>query len=307
MRPFLDGDTPLAEIARYLPQKIQEKDNEVRILVPRFGVINERRNRLHEVVRLSGMNITIDDNDNPLTIKVASIPNTKMQVYFLDNEDFFHRKFVAEATTGAWYYIYYPNGYNATGQYMGTDPYTSSLSDCNDRDAGCSRPRFAYCEKQSTVHDVAYYYANPTPYYIQPGNNYYAKAVAKHEVWGVTLIEQVTNRGLAGSMPSSSVDYEKLKSLSLEGRTNSKVSGNITTENKELICDINGQIQMPVNQDFFVSFKVILFVEDKSLTNEQAEVNEQQVRGGHERLAKIPLGFASISRGRFLAEKETKV
>lgn len=94
MRPFLDGDTPLAEIARYLPQKIQEKDNEVRILVPRFGVINERRNRLHEVVRLSGMNITIDDNDNPLTIKVASIPNTKMQVYFLDNEDFFHRKFV---------------------------------------------------------------------------------------------------------------------------------------------------------------------------------------------------------------------
>lgn len=193
---------------------------------------------------------------------------------------FFHRKFVAEATTGAWYYIYYPNGYNATGQYMGTDPYTSSLSDCNDRDAGCSRPRFAYCEKQSTVHDVAYYYANPTPYYIQPGNNYYAKAVAKHEVWGVTLIEQVTNRGLAGSMPSSSVDYEKLKSLSLEGRTNSKVSGNITTENKELICDINGQIQMPVNQDFFVSFKVILFVEDKSLTNEQAEVNEQQVRNG---------------------------
>ena len=94
MRPFLDGDTPLAEIARYLPQKIQEKDNEVRILVPRFGVINERRNRLHEVVRLSGMNITIDDNDNPLTIKVASIPNTKMQVYFLDNEDFFHRKFI---------------------------------------------------------------------------------------------------------------------------------------------------------------------------------------------------------------------
>lgn len=94
MRPFLDSETPLAEIARYLPQKIQEKDNEVRILVPRFGVINERRNRLHEVVRLSGMNITIDDNDNPLTIKVASIPNTKMQVYFLDNEDFFQRKFV---------------------------------------------------------------------------------------------------------------------------------------------------------------------------------------------------------------------
>lgn len=93
MAPFLDTTT-VSEIARVLPQAIQEQDNEVRILVPRFGVINERRNRLHEVVRLSGMNITIDDNDNPLTIKVASIPGTKMQVYFLDNEDYFHRKFI---------------------------------------------------------------------------------------------------------------------------------------------------------------------------------------------------------------------
>ncbi|MCB0734857.1 MAG: glycogen/starch synthase [Flavobacteriales bacterium] len=93
MSPFLESNA-LSDIARMLPQAVQEQDNEVRILVPRFGVINERRNRLHEVVRLSGMNITIDDNDNPLTIKVASIPSTKMQVYFLDNEDYFHRKHV---------------------------------------------------------------------------------------------------------------------------------------------------------------------------------------------------------------------
>jgi starch synthase len=93
MSPFLN-ESPVAEISRLLPQAIQEKDNEIRILVPRFGIINERRNRLHEVVRLSGINISIDDNDNPLTIKVASIPGTKMQVYFLDNEDYFHRKFV---------------------------------------------------------------------------------------------------------------------------------------------------------------------------------------------------------------------
>ena len=88
MAPFLDVDSPVASISRLLPQVIQEKDNEIRILVPRFGVINERRNRLHEVVRLSGINISIDDNDNPLVIKVASIPNTKLQVYFLDNEDY---------------------------------------------------------------------------------------------------------------------------------------------------------------------------------------------------------------------------
>jgi len=93
MSPFLE-ESPVSTIARFIPQAIQEQENEIRILVPRFGVINERRNKLHEVVRLSGINITIDDNDNPLIIKVASIPQTKMQVYFLDNEDYFHRKYV---------------------------------------------------------------------------------------------------------------------------------------------------------------------------------------------------------------------
>ncbi|MBC7426409.1 MAG: glycogen/starch synthase [Bacteroidia bacterium] len=93
MSPYLE-ESPMAAIARHLPQAIQEKENEIRILVPRFGVINERRNRLHEVVRLSGINISIDDNDNPLVIKVASIPEARMQVYFLDNEDYFHRKYI---------------------------------------------------------------------------------------------------------------------------------------------------------------------------------------------------------------------
>lgn len=94
MAPYLNGDSPLTHIARHLPQAVQERNNEIRVLVPRFGIINERRNRLHEVVRLSGINITIDDNDNPLLIKVASIPEAKMQVYFLDNEEFFHRKYI---------------------------------------------------------------------------------------------------------------------------------------------------------------------------------------------------------------------
>lgn len=100
MAPFLESTSDLANISRVLPQAIQEQDNEIRILVPRFGVINERRNRLHEVVRLSGINISIDDNDNPLIIKVASIPQTKMQVYFLDNEDYFHRKAMYEDENG---------------------------------------------------------------------------------------------------------------------------------------------------------------------------------------------------------------
>ena len=84
MSPFLEL-TKIAEITRQLPQAMQDKGFEIRILMPRFGNINERRNRLHEVIRLSGMNIIINDNDNPLIIKVASIPAARMQVYFLDN------------------------------------------------------------------------------------------------------------------------------------------------------------------------------------------------------------------------------
>jgi starch synthase len=93
MSPFLEL-TKISEITRQLPQAMQEKGFEIRILMPRFGNINERRNRLHEVIRLSGMNIIIEDNDNPLIIKVASIPAARMQVYFLDNEDYFQRKYV---------------------------------------------------------------------------------------------------------------------------------------------------------------------------------------------------------------------
>ncbi len=93
MAPFLEL-SKISEITRQLPQAMQDKGFEIRILMPRFGNINERRNRLHEVIRLSGMNIIIDDNDNPLIIKVASIPAARMQVYFLDNEDYFQRKHV---------------------------------------------------------------------------------------------------------------------------------------------------------------------------------------------------------------------
>ena len=91
--PFLKISSA-ADFVRLLPQKLQEKGHEIRILMPKFGVINERRNRLHEVVRLSGINIRVGEEEKPLTIKVASIPNAKLQVYFLDNEDYFQRKSV---------------------------------------------------------------------------------------------------------------------------------------------------------------------------------------------------------------------
>ncbi len=93
INPFLKT-TEVADFVRRLPQAMQEKGMEIRILVPRFGLINERKNRLHEVVRLSGINIAVGDEEKPLIIKVASIPNAKLQVYFIDNEDYFHRKSV---------------------------------------------------------------------------------------------------------------------------------------------------------------------------------------------------------------------
>ena len=99
MQPYT-ALSEISEIARKLPQYIQEKGMEIRVLMPRFGTINERRHRLHEVVRLSGMNIIVDDDDFPLIIKVASLPGARMQVYFLDNEDFFNRKSVFEDPSG---------------------------------------------------------------------------------------------------------------------------------------------------------------------------------------------------------------
>ena len=93
INPFLKS-SEVADYVRKLPQSMQERGMEIRILVPRFGIINERKNRLHEVVRLSGINIPVGDEEKPLTIKVASIPSAKLQVYFIDNEDYFHRKSV---------------------------------------------------------------------------------------------------------------------------------------------------------------------------------------------------------------------
>lgn len=93
MDPYLiQGE--ISKIIMNLPQHIQESGMEIRVLMPRFGNINERRHRLHEVVRLSGINITVHDEDFPLIIKVASLPGARMQVYFLDNEDLFKRKAV---------------------------------------------------------------------------------------------------------------------------------------------------------------------------------------------------------------------
>jgi starch synthase len=100
--PYLP-ETEMSLISRNLPQGIQDKGKEIRTFMPRFGTINERRNQLHEVIRLSGMNLIIDDTDHPLIIKVASIQAARMQVYFIDNEDYFHRKHVLHDNKGEYF------------------------------------------------------------------------------------------------------------------------------------------------------------------------------------------------------------
>src|SRR5271169_1783428 len=94
--------TEASKIANELPKYMLDNGMEIRVLMPKFGTINERRHRLHEVVRLSGINVSVDNDDMPLQIKVASLPNARLQVYFLDNEDLFKRKFIFHDEQEKW-------------------------------------------------------------------------------------------------------------------------------------------------------------------------------------------------------------
>ena len=91
INPFLP-ETEISTTSRSLPQITQDSGKEIRIFMPRYGIVNERRHQLHEVIRLSGMNLVVDDHDHPLSIKVASIPKERIQVYFIDNDEYFKRK-----------------------------------------------------------------------------------------------------------------------------------------------------------------------------------------------------------------------
>ncbi len=97
--PYL-SETEESRLCRQLCQAMQEHGNEIRTFMPRYGSINERRHQLHEVIRLSGMNLIIDDNDHQLIIKVASIPSARVQIYFIDNDDYFSRKAVLHDEQG---------------------------------------------------------------------------------------------------------------------------------------------------------------------------------------------------------------
>ena len=163
--PYL-RETQLGTIGRYLPQGIQERGREIRTFMPKFGSINERRNQLHEVIRLSGMNLIIDDTDHPLIIKVASIQTARMQIYFIDNEDYFQRKYVFSDKNNKFFKdnderaIFYSRGVLETVKKLGWGPdvvhchgWITSLVPLNIKRAYKDNPLFTDTKVIFSIYD----------------------------------------------------------------------------------------------------------------------------------------------------------
>jgi starch synthase len=100
--PYL-AENEVSLMSYDVPKMINDQGGQIRIFMPRYGNINERRHQLHEVIRLSGMNLVVNDLDMPLIIKVASIPKERIQVYFIDNDEYFKRKATFTDEEGALY------------------------------------------------------------------------------------------------------------------------------------------------------------------------------------------------------------
>lgn len=132
--------THTADLLRFLPASLQDKGFEIRILLPKFGSINDRRNRLHEVIRLSGIEVEVGENTESMKIKVASIPNAKLQVYFLDNDTYFKRKGLFKDPKTDKYFkdnderlVFYNKGILETVIKLGWEP---DIIHCHDWPAG---------------------------------------------------------------------------------------------------------------------------------------------------------------------------
>lgn len=162
-------ETPMGVISRKLPQGIQERGKEIRTFMPKYGCINERRNQLHEVIRLSGMNLIINDADHQLIIKVASIPAARMQVYFIDNQEYFQRKHVLTDKKGEFFEdndersIFFCRGVIETANKLGWSPdivhlhgWASALTALYLKKSFSDNPLFAHTKVVYSVYDDAF-------------------------------------------------------------------------------------------------------------------------------------------------------
>jgi len=132
--------TNTADLLRFLPASLQDKGFEIRLLLPKYGTINDRRNRLHEVIRLSGIKVQVGDQEETMRIKVASIPNAKLQVYFLDNDTYFKRKALFKNPKTDKFYkdndqrlVFYNKGLLETIRELGWNP---DIIHCHDWPSG---------------------------------------------------------------------------------------------------------------------------------------------------------------------------
>jgi len=186
-------DSPMGLISRFLPQSVQERGREIRTFMPRFGCINERRNQLHEVIRLSGMNLIIDDTDHSLIIKVASIQQARMQIYFIDNEDYFHRKFVYRDKNNVFFEdnderaIFYARGVLETVKKLGWSPdivhchgWMSALTPLYVRKVYYENPLFAASKVITSVYDDDFIEPFHTEMYTKLKNEGIALKDLKH-------------------------------------------------------------------------------------------------------------------------------
>ena len=167
--PYMAEETPMRLLNRQLPEYFQGHGFETRTFMPKFGEINERRNQLHEVIRLSGMNLIIEESDHPLLIKVASIQTARIQIYFIDNDDLFHRRKGVKDEKGEEYtdnddrVIFYARGVIETVKKLRWTPdvilcsgWMSALAPLYLKKAYCDEPFFAHSKIVLMLDDNEY-------------------------------------------------------------------------------------------------------------------------------------------------------
>ena len=178
--------TEMSKQGRLVPETFQSKGHQIRTFMPKWGIINERRGQLHEVIRLSGLNIIIDGTDHPLIIKVASIPVSRVQVYFIDNDDYFTRR------------------------GMESDEEGTIYSDNVERAVFYARGVLETVKKLRWIPDVIHcqgWMASLIPLYIKHA---YHDEPCFHEVKIVTSLSNVSCEGISGKNAKNSIAFRDI-------------------------------------------------------------------------------------------------
>lgn len=180
------AESALATMGKAVPEMAQSNGCEIRTFMPKWGNINERRGQLHEMQRLSGMNIIINGTDHPLIIKVASIPVSRVQVYFIDNEDYFTHRGLECDSNGE---LYPDNGERAIFFARGVLEITKKLK---------WTPDIIHCQG---------WMASLVPLYLKKAYN---DEPCFRDVKIITSIDKIENDGIIGENFKNSIEYKNI-------------------------------------------------------------------------------------------------